>query len=365
MTSSEPDEISLSPRVVVVAASLEGIDALARLINELPATFPLPIVVHVRGMRNGCMARLVKKSWRSSSMLKVMFAKENKILYAGYVYVVPEEKSLVFSATGVLDKGSSLRDSAIDQLFESAAHWYLTGVIGVVLSGLGTAGTSGLNAIAKSNGIRVVQSPYDADFPDMPTNALIGDDVQHSVMLDQMGALLQGLVAPTESTYTLSSETYLKTPIEVVNPLSSLERSIRSLLNVMRKELEMDIAFITRRTSDRVMISHAMVSSDDFTLEGVSFSAEQSLCQRVLDGRLPAVMPDVAALRTTHDVPDVPMAIGAYIATPVRLKNGALYGTLCCLNFEVLPKLGNFEHDRLQMSARQIAELIDEAGGRL
>lgn len=52
------------------------------------------------------------------------------------------------------------------------------------------------------------------------------------------------------------------------------------------------------------------------------------------------------------------------MAAPVLLDGGSLYGTLCCLSHTPSPELGERHHQRLQMSARQIARLIDEAGGR-
>ena len=45
-------------RVVVVAASMEGIDALARLISQLPSTFALPVVAHVQRLQGPDIAKL-------------------------------------------------------------------------------------------------------------------------------------------------------------------------------------------------------------------------------------------------------------------------------------------------------------------
>ncbi len=85
----------------------------------------------------------------------------------------------------------------------------------------------------------------------------------------------------------------------------------------------------------------------------------------MLDGRLPSVIPDVAALRGTHDLPDSPLPVGAYMAAPVRLHDGTLFGTLCCFSFGPQKHLGEREYKRLQMSARLTAQLIDDAYGRV
>jgi chemotaxis response regulator CheB len=63
---------------------------------------------------------------------------------------------------------------------------------------LGKDGVRGFKAITEVGGIRVVQSPSEASFTSMPSNALMGDDVQYSVVLDQMNGLLHDLMAPVE-----------------------------------------------------------------------------------------------------------------------------------------------------------------------
>ena len=77
----------------------------------------------------------------------------------------------MFLDTDLLGATTNQTALNVDRLFESVAHFYRSGVIGVVLSGLGTNGTPGLLAIAAVDGVRVVQSPYEATFPSMPLRA--------------------------------------------------------------------------------------------------------------------------------------------------------------------------------------------------
>lgn len=145
---------------------------------------------------------------------------------------------------------------------------------------------------------------------------------------------------------------------------SSLDRPIAAILGLMRDELVMDIVFISRMAGAHVIVSHASADAEHAGIQGLRHPRDQSFCQRVLDGRLPAMIPDVAALCSTHDVPATPVAPGAYMAAPILLQDGTLYGTLCCIGLTVARGLGERHHQRLQMSARQIARLVDEAGGR-
>ncbi|RYF48197.1 MAG: hypothetical protein EOO38_10640 [Cytophagaceae bacterium] len=358
-------EVSNS-RVLVIASSIEGINALARLVNQLPSAFPLPIVVQVRGLKDQSINRLLNQELQSASKMKVSYALDGQHVSAGCIYVIPADEGLVFTAQDVLSRASGASNSNVDDLFKSAALWYGSNVIGVVLSGIGTDGTIGLQAITNSQGIRVVQSPSEAAFSSMPSSALHGDHVQHSVMLDQMGALLEALVSQPDPTEALSS----KVQLESMRLLSSskedrqksLDRSIVDILAVMRVELVMDIVFVSKEAGDAVIVTHSTSAPGILDLQGMSNSKKKSLCQYVLDGRLPPVMPDVAKLRLTQEVPITSTSPGSYMAAPIWLQGGSLYGTLCCLNLAASPELGQRHYQRLQMSARQIARLVNEAG---
>jgi hypothetical protein len=356
-----------TPRdVVVIASSVEGIDALARVANQLPASFPLPVVVQFHGSRRQSINRLTRSRWQLTSKVDVVYARDGDHLDAGCVYVIPAENGLVFKARGVLGYGSDVSKSSADDLFKSAALWYGAGVIGVVLDGLGTDGTLGFRAITDAQGIRIVQSPSEAAFSGMPSSALRGDHVQYSVMIDQLVPLLSALIARPDPAASLSPEVQA----ELIRLLStskedrarSLDHSIVDILALMRVELAMDIVFVSKAVGDVVMATHATSNPGEAGIQGMSLPKEHSLCQRVLDGRLPAIIPDIAALRMTHEVPIAPVASGAYMAAPVWLRSGTLYGTLCCLSWATSPELGQRHYERLQMSARQIARLVNEAG---
>lgn len=185
---------SAARRVVVVAGSVEGIDALARLINGLPSTFPVPVVAHVRGLRNASMTRLVRNKLYFPATPEVVFARDGEPVRAGGFYVAPAGREPIFTDTGILGIVRAGPHAGADRLFESAAFRYGAGTVGVVLSGLGDDGTRGLLAITEVHGTRVVQSPSEASFTAMPANALLGDHIQHAVVLDRLGVLLRELV---------------------------------------------------------------------------------------------------------------------------------------------------------------------------
>lgn len=144
-----------------------------------------------------------------------------------------------------------------------------------------------------------------------------------------------------------------------------VEQSVTDMLRLVRENLGMDVVFIAQYVGERSVVRCVDADTEDCVIaNGESWAREDTLCQRVLDGRLPALIPHVAALRDTHDIPTPPFPLGAYMSTPVRLHNGRIYGTLCCFSFEPRHQLGQREFVRLQMAARLMARLIDVAHGR-
>lgn len=145
---------------------------------------------------------------------------------------------------------------------------------------------------------------------------------------------------------------------------SPLDRSITDILRLVREHLAMDVVFVARMVNDLNVVTLADSVSDEMNLEGFSHPRAESLCQRVLDGRLPVVIPDLGKLRSTHDVPKLPVPVGSYMAAPVWLQDGSLYGMLCCVRVEASTDLHAIQYKRLEMSARMVARLVDEAAGR-
>lgn len=64
--------------------------------------------------------------------------------------------------------------STINCLFTSAAQAYRERVIGVILTGLMRDGTKGLRAVHEAGGLTIVQDPREAEYSDMPANAMEG-----------------------------------------------------------------------------------------------------------------------------------------------------------------------------------------------
>lgn len=84
---------------------------------------------------------------------------------------------------------------AIDPLFRTAAVAFGPGVIGILLTGYLDDGTAGMKAIQRCGGTCIVQDPEDAEYPDMPRNALNNVNVDYCVPISEMGAILETIIS--------------------------------------------------------------------------------------------------------------------------------------------------------------------------
>jgi EAL domain-containing protein (putative c-di-GMP-specific phosphodiesterase class I)/putative methionine-R-sulfoxide reductase with GAF domain len=87
---------------------------------------------------------------------------------------------------------------------------------------------------------------------------------------------------------------------------------------------------------------------------------EGTYCDRLMDGRIPNVIPDTSANRIVRDLPVTRAAqIGAYVGVPLTLSGGRLYGTLCCVSRQPHPRLDERDAKFLHLLAGMISGRVD------
>jgi two-component system chemotaxis response regulator CheB len=183
-------------RLIVIGASGGGVEALQRVLRDLPADLPaaIAVVLHTHATSPQFTADILGQH----TDLQVAYAVEEEEIAPGRVYLAPPDRHLLVRWTRRLglDAGPKVNfhRPAADPLFASAARVFGRQVTGVVLSGGDGDGSTGLQEIKKHGGTCVVQSPSDAKEPSMPANAILRDSPDHVVMLDRLGPLLRSLV---------------------------------------------------------------------------------------------------------------------------------------------------------------------------
>ncbi len=180
--------------IIVVGASLGGVEFLPRLAATLPAGLPASILVvqHILENESSQLPRIINRS----SRIPFTPAVDGEELVQGRGYVgVPGVHLMVESGRIRLARGPKecRARPSVDVLFRSAAYEYGPRVIGIVMSGNLDDGTAGLWAIKDRGGIAIIQSPEEAPYASMPANALRHVQVDYTLRVDDMGKVLESL----------------------------------------------------------------------------------------------------------------------------------------------------------------------------
>ena len=138
-------------------------------------------------------------------------------------------------------------------------------------------------------------------------------------------------------------------------------------LALARNALGMELAWLSEHTGPEQVLRVVHGESRPFGIaEGDALPWEGSFCARVLDQRLPSAIPDARANPVSAALPVTEqLGIGSYVGSPVRLRDGSMYGMLCCISRGPHANLPDHKVHLLEAIAASLAaELADELADR-
>lgn len=164
----------LPVKLIVIGGSWGGIQASLSILQDLPASFPIPVLLVLHRLKNyesdldGIYARKIK--------LHVREVNEKEAIKPGFVYIAPAnyhvliERDFTFSLD--VSEYENFSRPSIDVSFTSAANVFGKAAMGILLSGASKDGSRGLKRIADKGGIALVQDPAEAEVATMPASAI-------------------------------------------------------------------------------------------------------------------------------------------------------------------------------------------------
>lgn len=192
--------------MVVIGVSTGGPAALETFLPQLPADFPVPVVIaqHMPRLFTSLLAERLDRVCH----LKVCEAMAGERIAAGHIYLAQGDQHLQLTRAafrhGLVFRmlppvpGDFCRPS-VDLLFRSAAEVCGEGVAGVVLTGMGTDGVQGCRAICASGGQVIVQDPETSAVWGMP-GAVAEAGLAHRILpLHTMAAELVRMCMPSSA----------------------------------------------------------------------------------------------------------------------------------------------------------------------
>jgi two-component system, chemotaxis family, protein-glutamate methylesterase/glutaminase len=187
------ENIQTEPKfIVAVGASAGGLNAVLELTAQLKPEMNVAvfIVLHITKMS---LTDVLVSRLQSLTSYTCKLAEDGEPIKSQHVYLAPPDLHLLL-AKGSIILGQGPAENrwrpSIDMLFRSAAAAYNSRLIGIILTGLMQDGTAGMDAIRRSGGTLIVQDPKEAEYPDMPLSVLQNMDVDYSISVSKMGALL-------------------------------------------------------------------------------------------------------------------------------------------------------------------------------
>lgn len=155
---------SLPPAAILIGVSTGGPAALDLILSDLPADFPLPILV-VQHMPE-LFTRLLAERLDSRCPLRVREAVAGEVIHPGSIYIAPGGRHMEVAASSAATTAETptaiirlTSDApvnhcrpAVDVLFRSAVAVYGSRILGLVLTGMGYDGLAGSRLIRQHGG---------------------------------------------------------------------------------------------------------------------------------------------------------------------------------------------------------------------
>lgn len=188
--------VSRPIRIVALGASTGGPAALVEVLRQLPAGFPVPIVIvlHIDPVFGTAFAEWLD----AQTTHRVAYACDGEPVASvgGRVVMAPPGKHMTVSGRALRLSSEPPRHScrpSIDVLFESLALEYGGSAAACLLTGMGRDGAAGLLQIRRAGGLTMAQDEATSVVYGMPREAALLGAAELVLPLDLLGQTLAGL----------------------------------------------------------------------------------------------------------------------------------------------------------------------------
>lgn len=254
-----------APKFIIgVGASAGGLDALQKFFQYMPAHSGLTFVVvqHLSPDFRSLMDELLARH----TEIPIHRVTSNMPVVANAIYLIPPRQNMTLDNGHLLLTKQHPEDGLnlpIDIFLFSLAAQYGGKAIGVVLSGTGSDGTKGLQAIHAAGGLTIVQEPSSAGFDGMPRRAISTGIVDVVALPQEMAQVILSYVVTGNanqagspengSLENGSAENKSRLP-ENGSPESGMRDSDANrmlLYALLRKEFQIDFSLYKQPTMQR------------------------------------------------------------------------------------------------------------------
>ncbi len=180
-------------QMLLIGTSTGGPPALAALLDQLEAPFPVPIAV-VQHMATGFMAGFA--AWlRQVTAHPIVSVVRRMRPSPGTVYLPPDDHHLRVTSARMIEPSAEpphdYQRPSVDILFKSAAVHLDSGAIAIILTGMGGDGSQGMLALYEAGAVTIAQDPATCVVGSMPQRAIALGGVDKILALAAIGPEVQ------------------------------------------------------------------------------------------------------------------------------------------------------------------------------
>ena len=224
--------------VVGIGASAGGLDAFKKFFSAMPCDSGMAFVLipHLDPSHRSLMVELLSRQ----TQMPVCEAEHGMRLKPNSVYIIPPDSNLTIMGGRLrLTRGTHQQgfEVSLDQFFRSLAEDQQEQAIGIILSGTGSHGTSGLKEIKRAGGMIMAQDPATAQYDQMPRSAIEFGLPDLILSPEQMP---QALISYARQPYLHSSQSQ--------SPKVDSTEQISPVLEFLRARHKYDFRFYRKNT---------------------------------------------------------------------------------------------------------------------
>ncbi len=186
-------EKSCSGKMIAIASSTGGPKALSIILSELPENLPCSVVI-AQHMTDGFVPGLAE--WLDSvSKLTVKEGVDLEALTRGTVYFSSTEKNMIVNkqkSIGFIEKKENeLYNPSCNILLSSVADVFGADAMGIILTGMGDDGVSGIKEIKNNGGFAIAQDEASSIVFGMPRIAIESGCIDKVLSISEVSAEIE------------------------------------------------------------------------------------------------------------------------------------------------------------------------------
>ena len=319
--------------VVGIGASAGGLKALQLFFDSVPADCGMAYVVimHLDPERESRIAAILQ----DRTPVPVTQVTRSTTVEANHIYIIPPGHDLAMAGNviRVLSRNDHPQHNPVDLFFRTLAHAHGANAVGVVLSGTGSDGTSGIRYIREAGGITAAQSLDEADYDAMPASAIATGQIDLVLPSARIAAellRLRRMPAPHHADAPPSdTEAQLRQVFASLRGQTGHDFSLYKRSTVLRrldrrlgfngvKTLEEYVPVLrASETESRALVRDLLISVSGFFRDPEAFAALAEVIPSLFEGKGPedAVRVWVAGCATGEEAYSLAILLSEHAAT--------------------------------------------------